>query len=67
MMVDHLQRSPDSLPQQQPMDAEAIRNLRAFIAILQEWDRETETKPKITRGCQLIESCFTSSRESGMS
>lgn len=49
------------------MDAEAIRNLRAFIAILQEWDRASGSETKTTRGYRFIESRFTSAKESGMS
>ena len=49
------------------MDAEAIHNLRAFIAILQEWDRASGPEPKTIGGRRLIESGFTSTKESGMS
>ena len=49
------------------MDAEAIHNLRAFIAILQELDRASGTETKAIGGRRLIEACFTSPRESDMS
>ena len=66
-MGDTLKRSRNSLPKEKQMDAEAIRNLRSFIAILQEWDRADSMETKETRNCRLIESCFTSTRESDMS
>ena len=49
------------------MDAEAIRNLRSFIAILQDWDRASVTEPKTITNHRLVESYFTSPRESDMS
>ena len=49
------------------MDTEAIRNLRTFIAILQEWDRASGAEPKPIGGRRFIESRFTSAKESGMS
>ena len=49
------------------MDADAIRNLRAFIAILQEWERASGSETKAIDGRRLIESGFTSTKESGMS
>ncbi|MCK5245471.1 hypothetical protein KAR02_01125 [Candidatus Bipolaricaulota bacterium] len=66
-MIDRQRQRPDPSPKEQHMDAEAIHNLRAFIAILQEWDRTSCGEPKTTRGHRLIESGFTSAKESGMS
>ena len=66
-MVDKLQLRPDSSREEQQMDVEAARNLRSFIAILQEWDRASSGEPEPICGGQLIEAGFTSDRESGMS
>jgi len=66
-MAYHLNRLSEPLPEEQHMDVEAIRNLRGFIAILQGWDRADSMETKTTRRCRLIESRFTSTRESDMS
>ncbi len=66
-MTSSQPRCDESTPKEQPMDAEAIHNLRAFIAILQQWDRASGAEPKAIGGHRLIESGFTSAKESGMS
>ena len=66
-MIENLRQRPGSSSEEQRMDAEAIRNLRSFIVILQEWDREAEVELKATQSCRLIQSGFTSHRESDMS
>ena len=66
-MTDKLHYGADPSPKQQHMDAEAIRNLRSFIAILQDWDRASVAEPKTITNHRLVESYFTSPRESDMS
>ena len=66
-MLDNLQQRSGSSPEERHMDAEAIRNLRSFIAILQDWDRASIADPKTITNRRLVESCFTSPRESDMS
>jgi|GEM_PF-5188266 len=54
-------------PESRELSAGEKTNLRAFLAILQEWDHKDQESSRMQRGEQFVELHFTSTEESDMS
>lgn len=58
------QLSSQEEAEEQRSSDDGMENLRQFMAILQEWDREDRHQLQEQRGRSLVDRCFTDDMES---